>query len=424
MKEHFQDYGVRKWAGDDLIELQSEPLTALQALVSPYAPCIISGCKVKTDDAGGYTVSAGLVALPGKDVKGEDCVKIVRTAGITIADNNHVCYLTLHHQTLTRTYMDGKSKAIVYDYTAQQTTIKPEDAPYLEISVNGGRRLVDALEITQKLDREGGEAKDVKVTFAEPPSDQEPEVLQSGKKLGALISNIKAWLNRKVDKKENYALSKNDFTDALLEKVNSVEKNANNYALPVATADELGGVKLGSDIVQALSAVSPKSVFSRTYPIQKDDNGRLVVNVPWANTTYSHPTTSGYKHIPTGGSAGQYLGWDSDGVAKWVPTPAIKLLAYARLIVSSGGATIDSGYTTNIASVKRETVGCVTVTLNLDNPEQYTFPKLFVQVYSASLYTIAHLYNVSNNSFIVTIRNKSGELMDADFSFSAIQVRA
>ena len=31
MKEHVQDYGVRKWAGDDLIELQSEPLSALQA---------------------------------------------------------------------------------------------------------------------------------------------------------------------------------------------------------------------------------------------------------------------------------------------------------------------------------------------------------------------------------------------------------
>lgn len=33
---------------------------------------------------------------------------------------------------------------------------------------------------------------------------------------------------------------------------------------------------------------------------------------------YVHPTTSGYKHIPSGGSAGQVLGWAADGTAAWV----------------------------------------------------------------------------------------------------------
>ena len=33
--------------------------------------------------------------------------------------------------------------------------------------------------------------------------------------------------------------------------------------------------------------------------------------------TYSHPTTSGNKHIPTGGSAGQILRWSADGTAVW-----------------------------------------------------------------------------------------------------------
>lgn len=36
---------------------------------------------------------------------------------------------------------------------------------------------------------------------------------------------------------------------------------------------------------------------------------------------YTHPTTSGNKHIPSGGSSGQFLGWDSDGTAKWVNNP-------------------------------------------------------------------------------------------------------
>ncbi|MDO4285161.1 MAG: hypothetical protein Q4C60_07465, partial [Eubacteriales bacterium] len=33
---------------------------------------------------------------------------------------------------------------------------------------------------------------------------------------------------------------------------------------------------------------------------------------------YTHPTTSGNKHIPTGGSAGKILGWSADGTAAWV----------------------------------------------------------------------------------------------------------
>lgn len=34
---------------------------------------------------------------------------------------------------------------------------------------------------------------------------------------------------------------------------------------------------------------------------------------------FVHPTTSGNKHIPSGGSSGQVLGWSSDGTATWVP---------------------------------------------------------------------------------------------------------
>lgn len=36
---------------------------------------------------------------------------------------------------------------------------------------------------------------------------------------------------------------------------------------------------------------------------------------------YSHPTTSGNKHIPSGGSSGQFLGWSADGTAAWVSNP-------------------------------------------------------------------------------------------------------
>lgn len=35
------------------------------------------------------------------------------------------------------------------------------------------------------------------------------------------------------------------------------------------------------------------------------------------DTVYSHPTSSGNKHIPSGGSAGQFLKWSADGTAVW-----------------------------------------------------------------------------------------------------------
>jgi hypothetical protein len=38
---------------------------------------------------------------------------------------------------------------------------------------------------------------------------------------------------------------------------------------------------------------------------------------------YTHPTTAGNKHIPTGGSSGQLLGYSASGTAKWVAPSTI-----------------------------------------------------------------------------------------------------
>lgn len=265
MKEHFQDQGVRKWAGDDLIELQSESLTALQGLVEPYAPCIIKGCEVSVVSGSNYKVSAGLVALPGNDHTGSPCVKVARVD--EIPSTVLPVYLTLAYTTDTRVYSDGQSKEISHNYTANVSTVQPEGGDYLTIGVDGGSRLVDTLGITAKLEREGGEAKDVKVTFAQASSRTLPA---SGSKLGILMGSIRKWLydlkalafkdkvagsdldadvvatfNKKVDKKAGYALSKNDFTDALLDKLNGIAANANNYALPLASSSTRGGIKIG-----------------------------------------------------------------------------------------------------------------------------------------------------------------------------------
>ena len=50
--------------------------------------------------------------------------------------------------------------------------------------------------------------------------------------------------------------------------------------LPLASSSEYGMVKLGSDDQQSTTANSVSSTASRTYAIQKDSSGNLVVNVP------------------------------------------------------------------------------------------------------------------------------------------------
>lgn len=41
------------------------------------------------------------------------------------------------------------------------------------------------------------------------------------------------------------------------------------------------------------------------------------LGIPAQDTVYTHPITSGNKHIPTGGSSGQILRWSADGTAVW-----------------------------------------------------------------------------------------------------------
>lgn len=73
---------------------------------------------------------------------------------------------------------------------------------------------------------------------------------------------IDSWntVTEKVDKTEGKGLSSNDFTNLLLEKLNGIAEKANNYV---------------------------------------------------------HPSTSGNRHIPSGGASGKILRWSSDGTAVW-----------------------------------------------------------------------------------------------------------
>lgn len=88
-----------------------------------------------------------------------------------------------------------------------------------------------------------------------------------------------------------------DSNDKMFVNVPWVDTNTDTiYTLPAATSTTLGGVKLGSNTQQSVAANSVTTAASRTYAIQNNSSGQLVVNVPWVdtdtNTIYTLPTAT------------------------------------------------------------------------------------------------------------------------------------
>lgn len=86
-------------------------------------------------------------------------------------------------------------------------------------------------------------------------------IKHNGSELKSALNGINTDISNKVDKVAGKGLSTEDYTTAEKNKLSGIEANANNYV---------------------------------------------------------HPTTSGNKHIPSGGSSGKILGWSADGTAAWV----------------------------------------------------------------------------------------------------------
>ena len=72
-------------------------------------------------------------------------------------------------------------------------------------------------------------------------------------------------------------------------------------------------VKSGSNAKSGLVPAPDKTAGTTKY-LREDGTWQVP---PDTNTVYTHPTTSGNKHIPSGGEEGQILRWSSDGTAVW-----------------------------------------------------------------------------------------------------------
>ena len=80
------------------------------------------------------------------------------------------------------------------------------------------------------------------------------------------------------------------------------------YTHPAYTARSSGLYKITVDAKGHVSAVTA---------VAKADITALGIPGQDTNTVYTHPTTAGNKHIPSGGSSGQILRWSADGTAVW-----------------------------------------------------------------------------------------------------------
>ncbi len=135
-------------------------------------------------------------------------------------------------------------------------------------------------------------------------------------------------VSNKVDKVSGKGLSSNDYTTTEKNKLAGIAANANNYTHPTTAGNKhipSGGssgqiLRWSSDGTAAWGSDNNTTYSTAT----QSANGLLSVadkkkldGIATNANNYTHPTTAGNKHIPSGGSSGQILRWSADGTAVW-----------------------------------------------------------------------------------------------------------
>ena len=120
---------------------------------------------------------------------------------------------------------------------------------------------------------------------------------------GALASYVtqaalSSGLATKVDKVAGMGLSSNDFTDALLAKLNGIEAGANRYVLPTASSAVLGGVRIGANISISDGVISTHAPY--VHPTATERNieaaaGRVLSAI--VVNSLGHVTSVSYKAL-------------------------------------------------------------------------------------------------------------------------------
>ena len=129
MKRQVQKTGIRQWYGDDLIDIQNETMTAMEAFYQPYGSCVIKGCNIT-----GKNISEGIVYLDRK---------IMRFLGGSVT--SFPIYLKSNLRKETREYDAGGVKDVAEIYEAVISTSVPS-GEYITINEHGGKSFRQAFQ--------------------------------------------------------------------------------------------------------------------------------------------------------------------------------------------------------------------------------------------------------------------------------------
>lgn len=144
MKRHLQKTGVRKFFGQDLVDLQAEPLKALDTFFAQYGACIVQGCEVEPLENDTFNIASGLVAIEATDPETNmTAIKVMPFGG---AEGVALpLYLTAKITIEERVYVDGKVKPVAYDFQAVASGVELQ-TPFITISAESNNRFVDVLQ--------------------------------------------------------------------------------------------------------------------------------------------------------------------------------------------------------------------------------------------------------------------------------------
>lgn len=211
--------------------------------------------------------------------------------------------------------------------------------------------------------------------------DSAPETLDTLNELAAALGDdpnfattVATQIGGKVDKVNGKGLSTNDYTTAEKNKLASVQEGAE------ANQNAFSNITVGSTTISADGKTDTLTLVAGSNVTITPDATNDKVTIAATNTVYSHPTTSGNKHIPSGGSSGQILRWSADGTATWgadnnttysvATTSANGLMSSADKTKLNGIAEGANKYTLPTAS--SSTLGGVKTTSTVTSNSGYT----------------------------------------------------
>lgn len=241
---------------------------------------------------------------------------------------------------------------------------------------------VEALQdsIATKITASGGELGNGVVTFTEASNASN---IASGEKASTLFGKIKNWISRlkalafkdtiadgDISSSANISQSKVSGLTAIQSKLDGIESGANKYVLPVSTATNLGGVKVGSRLsVASDGTLSANSQTENSYTTTEKNK---LAGIEENANNYSLPVATATQ---LGGvKKGSRVTIASDGT---ISADAQTENSYTTT-EKNKLAGIESGAQVNDVTSVNGKVGAVTISKsdvglgNVDNVKQYS----------------------------------------------------